>query len=171
MNTGLIEFQKKKTRELLSYARIYLGFRVRNQPLPSLTFEDGVDKLAKSLNAIKYVYTTSSCGGHLKDNYHLEGNAPHVYGAVWLEYATDFIESITRILRTKQLSTIDLIISTPARKTDHFWFCIKSRSEPETEESLKKRRKDFEGLAKAVLRLAHEHPDPLWFALLLGSKQ
>lgn len=122
------------------------------------------------MNAIKYVYTTSSCGGHLKDSYHLDGNAPYVCGTVWLGYTTRFIESVIEILREKRLSTIELVISTPSRKRDYFWFCMKCSSTPKTEKDLKSRRKDLRTLAKAVGGLASENPDPVWFGLLQKSE-
>jgi len=166
MSEGFSTFHKRKTKELISYAKIHLGLKIYDQTPKSLTFEEGIDNLARSLNSMKYVYTTSSCGGHLKDVYHLDGNAPYIWGTVWLGYATRFLEGIITILREKRLSMIELVISTPSRKRDYFWFRIKCSSAPINEDDLERRRKDLERLAKGVAKLARKNPDPVWFDLL-----
>jgi len=167
-------FQKQKTRELTSYAKCFLGVDIDNKEPYSLSFEEGIDELAKSLNAIRYVYTTSSCGGHIKEdqrsNTSYISDAPYVYGDVWVGYATSFIEGVVNILRNNLLSTIELVIGTPARKRNYVRFGIKCCSIPENKGILLRRQREFNKIAKGLAEIARNNPDPMWYSLLQTNK-
>lgn len=163
-------YQKTKNSTLTSYAKVFLGFSLRNSEFHTLFFEEGIDELARSLNATKYVYTTTSYGGHIKgapncSTFHIN-EAPYVCGVVWIGYASHFIEGIVDILTHNLLSTIELVIGTPARKRNYIRFCIKCCSIPENKGILLRRQKEFKRIAKGMAEIARNNPDPIWYSLL-----
>jgi hypothetical protein len=173
MSLGFSSFQKEKTRELISYAKRFLGFDMRDKKPLSLFFEEGISELARGLNAIRYIYTTSSCGGHIKGDMSngtpYVNSSPYVCGVVWVEYLTRFIQSIVNIMRENLLSTAELEISIPSRKRNYVYFCIKSRS-IQSEKTLMNRRKELKRIAKVIGDNARRNPDPTWWSLLQTDK-
>ena len=169
MSLEFSSFQKEKTRELVSYAKRFLGFEIRDKRPLFLFFEEGINELARGLNAIRYVYTISSCGGHIEGDMTSGSpylhSSPYVCGVVWIEYLTCFVQCIVKTMRDNLLSTADLEISIPSRKRNHVYFCIKSRS-IQNERSLMNRRRELKRIAKAIEDNARKSPDPTWWSLL-----
>lgn len=165
MSKGFPSFQKQKTRELINYAKCFLGFEKRDKKPLSLFFEEGINELARSLNAIKYIYTTSSCGGHIEGDVTngtpYVNSPPYVCGVVWIEYLTRFVQSIVNTMRENLLATVDLEISIPSRKRNYVYFCIKSHP-IQSERALMNRRKELKRIAKAIEDNARKGPDPTW---------